>query len=170
MRSSVVAARRIVVTLAVATGAGLVAVSLPFSPVRAVIVSGTSMEPKMKSGDVVLAVGRNAYRRDDVIVFRVPNGGAGAGKLVIHRVVGGNGRDGYWMQGDNREGRDPWRPTADDVVGTAALHIPRVGLAPFYLRTAAGMALLAALVSVATFLSLSRPAPPPRGSAIRSRA
>lgn len=156
MPSPTVVTRRIGVAVAVLIGAALVTLSLPFSPVRAVIVSGTSMQPGMQPGDLVIAVQRGDYRRDDIVVFRVPDEQAGAGNLVIHRIVGGESRNGYWVRGDNREGRDPWRPTEADIVGEAALLVPRIGLAPTYLRTSAGLAMLAALVTMATFFGTGR--------------
>jgi signal peptidase I len=82
-----------------------------------VIVSGNSMEPTLHGGDLVLTVRRSSYDVGDVVAYRIPEGQPGAGVLVIHRIVGGSASSGYIMQGDNRAGRDPWRPRPRDVVG-----------------------------------------------------
>ncbi len=128
--------------------AAFVALQLPSSPVRTVVVAGPSMQPTMQSGDIVVAVRRASYARGDVVAFRIPAGEPGAGKIVIHRIVGGDGTSGYVMRGDNREGVDAWHPRHRDVVGEAALHVPRLGHLSTLLRTPLGMASLAAVVTV----------------------
>jgi signal peptidase len=125
-----------------------VALQLPWSPVRSVVVAGPSMQPSLHGGDLVVTVRRTSYRNGDVVAFRVSAGEPGAGKLVIHRIVGGDGTSGYVMRGDNREGADPWHPRHGDVVGEAALLVPRLGLLPALLHTPLGMATLAALVTI----------------------
>ena len=138
-------------TAAVATSllvGGVVALQLPQSPVRSIVVSGPSMRPTLEGGDIVVTVRRASYRPGQVVAFRIPRGEPGAGKLVIHRIAGGEGEDGFVTRGDNREGADPWRPRTADVVGEAALVLPRLGLVPTVLRTPFGMAALAALVTI----------------------
>lgn len=111
------------------------------------IVSGESMEPTLHAGDLVLTVRKRAYEVGDVVAYRIPEGQPGAGVLVIHRIVGGSARAGYITQGDNRDGRDPWRPRPSDVVGAKGVSVPRVGLALVYLRTPLGLAALAGIVA-----------------------
>ena len=64
-----------------------------------------------------------------MIVYRVPDGEPGAGGHVIHRVVGGNGVDGYVTQGDNKDSPDPWHPTNGDLVGRVEFMVPQGGTA-----------------------------------------
>jgi signal peptidase len=128
--------------------AGFVALQLPWSPVRSMVVSGTSMEPSLAGGDIVVTVRRSGYRRGELVAFRIRAGEPGAGGLVIHRIVGGNGTHGYVTRGDNRESIDPWRPRDPDVVGEAAVDVPRLGALVALLRTPFGMATLAALVTI----------------------
>lgn len=118
-------------------------------PVAYVIVSGESMEPTFANGDLVLAKKKSSYRVGDVVAYRVPKGDPGAGALVIHRLVGGSARVGYLTKGDNREGRDLWRPRPSDILGSVYFRAPRAGLALAFMRTPLGLALLAGL---ATFL------------------
>jgi signal peptidase len=119
---------------------------LPFSYV---VTSGHSMEPTFWTGDVVLLRRASAYHRGDIVAYRVPAGGPGAGLLVIHRIVGGNPRDGYLVRGDNKPFADPWRPRPQDVVGRVALHVPEVGLVVRYARSPIGLSALAGLVAAA---------------------
>ena len=89
-----------------------------------VLVSGTSMLPHLHTGDLVLVEHQSDYRVGEVIAYRVPKGQVGAGHVVIHRIVGGNGRTGWTMQGDNRTAPDLWYPTNHDVIGANQLRIP----------------------------------------------
>jgi signal peptidase I len=125
-------------------------------PVAYAIVQGSSMEPALRSGDLVVARPEEAYRVGDVVVFRVPAGEIGAGATVIHRVVGGSGRSGLVLQGDNKSDLDPWQPRADDVVGKAHVHLPHVGTALVALRSPLVLALLAGLL---TLLAVAAPSP-----------
>jgi signal peptidase I len=117
-----------------------------------VIVSGTSMQPTLVDGDLVVARKQSSYGVGDIVAFRVPKGEPGADAMVIHRIVGGSARAGYRTKGDNRDGRDTWRPKARDVVGSAWLTIPRGGVAFAWLRTPA---VLAGLAGLAAFLFIS---------------
>src|SRR5215471_19442388 len=82
-----------------------------------VLVSGTSMLPNLHTGDLVLVERRSGYHVGEVVAYRVPRGQVGAGYVVIHRIVGGNGRTGWRMKGDNRTAPDLWNPTNRDVIG-----------------------------------------------------
>lgn len=89
-----------------------------------VLVSGTSMLPHLHTGDLVLVEHQSDYQVGDVIAYRVPKGQVGAGHVVIHRIIGGNGRTGWRMKGDNRTAPDLWHPTNHDVMGAKQLRIP----------------------------------------------
>lgn len=126
-------------------------------PAGFVTVAGTSMEPRMHTGDVVLVHRQDAYAVGDVVAYRIPRGQAGAGRVVIHRIVGGSARDGYVMRGDNRGSDDMWRPRPADVVGKQKARAPAVGLVARTILTPVGLGLLAALAVFA--LSLGDPGP-----------
>ena len=89
-----------------------------------VMVSGTSMLPHLHTGDLVLVEHQTSYHVGEVVAYRVPKGETGAGYVVIHRIVGGNGRTGWKLQGDNRTAPDLWHPTDHDVIGSKLLRIP----------------------------------------------
>jgi signal peptidase I len=89
-----------------------------------VLVSGTSMLPRLHTGDLVLVEHQSGYHVGEVVAYRVPKGEIGAGHVVIHRIVGGNSRTGWRMKGDNRTAPDLWYPTNHDVIGVKQLRIP----------------------------------------------
>jgi signal peptidase I len=89
-----------------------------------VMVSGTSMLPRLHTGDLVLVEHKSGYHVGEVVAYRVPKGQVGAGHVVIHRIIGGDGTKGWRMKGDNRTAPDLWYPTNHDVIGAKALRIP----------------------------------------------
>ena len=113
-------------------------------PAGYVLVSGTSMEPKYHTGDMVLVIRQSAYRVGDVIAYRVPKGDVAAGAQVIHRIIGGDGTRGFVVQGDNRSAPDVWRPKNEDIVGAKKLRIPNAVLVLQFLRSPVLLGLLAA--------------------------
>jgi len=123
------------------------------SPISYVVVAGHSMQPTLHLGDVVVLGRASAYRKGEVIAYKVPAGGPGAGLMVIHRIVGGNARDGYVMRGDNKQFNDPWRPRPRDVVGRELFMVPKLGLAIRYVRSPLGFAALAGLLTMTLMLA-----------------
>ena len=144
--------------------AGLAAVLWPVGlggRASVVIVSGISMEPTMHTGDLVLLREEPAYEPGEVVAFRVPEGEQGAGATVIHRIVRGNGRDGYELQGDNKDRPDPWRPTASLVIGSRQVLVPRAGTVIAWLRVPVRLAALAAAFTVFLVMARSSDLPQP---------
>jgi signal peptidase I len=117
-----------------------------------VLVSGTSMLPHLHTGDLVLVERRSSYHVGEVVAYRVPKGEVGAGHVVIHRIVGGNGEAGWTMQGDNRTARDLWHPTNRDVLGSKTLRIPDAWLV---LRVLHMPILLALVAAFAVFFGIT---------------
>ena len=115
-------------------------------PASYLFVSGVSMQPTLESGDLVVLQRADDYAIGDVVAFEVPDG-PGAGALVIHRIIGGSGEDGFVMQGDNKPAPDEWEPTDELVAGRMWLHLPAAGNAVAWLRQPAVFAsVLAGLV------------------------
>jgi signal peptidase len=144
-------------------------------PAAYVIVAGHSMEPTLRTGDLVIALEQSSYAVGDVVVYRIPEGEPGAGTQVIHRIVGGSRATGFVVKGDGKEGIDPWRPKAEDVVGKLRLLAPRAGWALLFLRTPPGLGLVAGLTTLLVFLALTggaqkpqRRRPPRRSASPRS--
>ena len=96
-------------------------------PATYVVIRGDSMLPGYHSGDLVVLHAGTAYGPGDVIGYRVPEGEVGAGHVVVHRIVAGDGVQGYTVEGDNNPAPDPWRPRVADVAGGAWLLVPGLG-------------------------------------------
>lgn len=147
--------------------AGITAWALFFRPpllggeTSYVIVSGDSMLPTLRSGDLVVARKRDDYAKGDILVYAVPKGEPGEGVLIIHRVVGGDARSGYVLRGDNRESDDPWRPNAGEVQGAAVFDVPKLGLVLGVIASPLGLGLLAAMIAFFFVLPRKDDAPPP---------
>jgi signal peptidase len=91
-----------------------------------VIVHGTSMEPTFHDGDLVLATRARNYSKGDIVVYRV-GGQFNDPAMVIHRIVGGNAKQGFTTRGDNRDRTDPWHPKYANVIGATSVHVPYAG-------------------------------------------
>ena len=109
-----------------------------------VLVSGHSMLPRYKTGDLVLVERHASYHAGEVIAYRVPKPDPMAGAQVIHRIIGGDAKHGFVVQGDNRTAPDVWRPHPRDIVGAKALRIPHAIVILQFLRAPMFLALLAA--------------------------
>jgi signal peptidase len=154
------------VALAVGVAVVTVAVALlrPVSlggPAGYTIVSGDSMSPTFASGDLVITMEQSSYEAGDVVVYAVPRGKTGEGAHVVHRIIGGTAFGGFTVRGDAKDADDPWRPTADDVVGKVVVAVPSAGTVLLFLRSGLGLALLAGLATALIALAALRD-PPPR--------
>jgi signal peptidase len=98
-------------------------------PATYIVVRGDSMLPAIHSGDLVVLQAGSDYRPGDAIGYRVPDGEVGEGQVVVHRIVAGNGRSGFTMEGDNNPAPDPWLPHGGDVAGRIWLLLPGLGRA-----------------------------------------
>jgi signal peptidase I len=110
----------------------LVALTLFFAPARFggdfvyYRVNGTSMEPMLHGGDLVLLRRASTYEVGDAVAYRDPTLG-----VVLHQVRAIDGNQ-FIMRGVNRHDDDPYRPTAADISGKLWLHVPGGGT---FLRT-----------------------------------
>lgn len=84
-----------------------------------IVVSGVSMEPTYRDGDVLL-VYEMQPEPGDVIAFHVP----GRKGQIVHRVVERRPDGRLLVQGDNRATPDLPLPSDADVIGVAVLEIP----------------------------------------------
>jgi signal peptidase I len=112
---------RLPFVLAIAAFAGWFVLLAPTSiggPATYVLVSGTSMEPTLQTGDFVILQPADRYRVGEIVAFRIPAGTPGAGSFVIHRIVGRSATGGFVTQGDNKDRPDPWQPSSADILGT----------------------------------------------------
>lgn len=119
-----------------------------------VTVEGTSMEPNLRAGDVVMLVERRSYHVGDVVAYRSQSL---AGAVVIHRIIGIDaGR--FVTQGDNNDFIDEYRPIAPDVLGEQRLRVPRAAWAIDIFRTPIGFGSIVVLGGL-LLLQGSQPTP-----------
>jgi signal peptidase len=112
------------------------------------IVSGKSMNPVYHTGDVVIVHRHSSYKVRDIVAYKVPKPSPQAGLEVIHRLVGGNGKTGWVVKGDNRTAADQWHPKDSDIVGSAWLHIPDAGVVVQWAHSPLAIAAVLALLAV----------------------
>ncbi|HZT66156.1 MAG TPA: signal peptidase I [Acidimicrobiales bacterium] len=105
------------VALAVVAGLAVIWPRSFGGAVSYVKVSGTSMLPTFKRGDLVVLRSHADYRVGDVVAYRIPQGDFAAGHVVIHRIVGGSASAGFITRGDNRRTADQWHPRLADILG-----------------------------------------------------
>ncbi len=114
------------------TGLFVLAIAVVFWPralggrVQLISVSGTSMLPTYKSGDLIVAVRDKAVETGEIAIYSVPSPHCAAGKLVIHRLVDSTDK-GLLFKGDNRPSRDPFYVPAGNVQSRPWLHIGGLG-------------------------------------------
>lgn len=109
-------------------------------PVSLVWVQGTSMEPTYAGDDIAVVYATDRYDVGDVVAFHAGD------SIVIHRIIDRD-TDGLILQGDNRDFRDPWTPSEDDVLGEAVLRLPAGGTVLGLLRRPVVLGLLAAALA-----------------------
>ena len=117
-----------------------------------VIVRGDSMLPLYQAGDLVVLRAATDYVVGDVVAYRVPAGDVGAGQIVIHRLVAGDGTT-FVARGDNTPAPDPWPAEREQIVGRAWLALPGAGRVLLTLATPMNAAALAAAIVVAFIIA-----------------
>src|SRR3954469_17167111 len=79
-------------------------------------VSGTSMDPTYHFGDLAIVRKQSSYTIGDPVAYRIPKGEFGAGAMVIHRLIGGDGVRGFVTKEDNPTIKQPCRARASGVI------------------------------------------------------
>ena len=136
-------------------------------PATYIVIRGDSMLPGYHSGDLVILQAAGSYAAGDAIGYRVPEGEVGAGHVVVHRIVGGDGSEGFTVVGDNNPAPDPWLPRTSDVAGKVWLLLPGFGRVVATLHQPAVAGALA--VSLLVMIALAR-RPPKVPQPVRRRA
>jgi signal peptidase I len=122
-------------------------------PLTVTIIKGSSMQPAYGTGALLVLRAESNYAVGTAAAYRVPAGDLGAGKIVIHRIIGGNGTTGFVMKGDNNNAPDPWVPKQADMVGAAWIYLPSLGQGLVYLHQPVIEAGLASSIMVAYLLA-----------------
>lgn len=160
-RSLRVASLAAVVVTAAAAWFFLAPVQLGGSTSYAVIY-GSSMEPSLHRGDLVILRGQSAYERGQVVGYHSRE----LHRNVLHRIVGVHGGR-FVFKGDNNSFLDPEKPARNQLFGHEWIVLPDVGgwldrlRSPRNAAIAAGLAvlLIAGGGSGAGFRRRRRPVP-----------
>ncbi len=129
-------------------------------PATYVLVSGTSMEPGINAGDLVVTLRAESYVVGDVVAYRIPEGQPASGFQVIHRIVGGDAEGGFVMRGDNTNGPDQWHPGRVDVLGRELVRLPALAQLLMVLRHPLVLAGLAGAFATGWLLRRREPVRP----------
>ena len=110
------------------------------------VVAGSSMEPRIHQGDLVVARSRTHYSIGDAVVYR----NADLNQNVLHRIVA---RDGsrFVFKGDNNNFVDPSHPQQSDLIGSLWFTVPGAGRVVEWLQVPLHAAVIAALASLLVF-------------------
>jgi signal peptidase I len=110
-------------------------------PVSYAIVSGSSMEPHLHRGDLVVVSPAARYEVGDVVAYRIASGAT-----ILHRIIGTTG-DRFVLRGDANTWTDPYEPARRHIVGRLDHRLPGVGRALEWLRSPLPMSLTVGVVS-----------------------
>ena len=113
-----------------------------------VTTTGTSMEPLLHAGDLVIVRSTGDYAVGDVVAYR----NAQLGQVVLHRIVGIEG-DRYRFRGDGNDWTDGYEPAADELIGEMTMRVPGMGSRLEVVKSPLGMA---AVAGATTFGVLGR--------------
>jgi signal peptidase I len=91
-------------------------------PITWVITAGTSMQPEINPGTLVVVQRKPSYEVGDVVAYRSSQ----LGQTVLHRVVEVDG-SALVLKGDANSWLDPVSPDPADVLGERTLQIPGAG-------------------------------------------
>lgn len=97
--------------------------------VKARIVLTGSMEPAIKSGDIVILAPtpRTQPEIGDVVAYTGRRFSGESVGTFTHRIIGGNAQEGFLVKGDANASPDVQRPTAADISGVVFFVIPFIG-------------------------------------------
>jgi signal peptidase I len=98
--------------------------------VKARVVLTNSMEPTINPGDIVITANsaRVVPQIGSIIAYQARQFNGTPVGVFTHRIIGGNGIDGWQMKGDNNPSPDIQKPKGADILGTVILTIPKLGL------------------------------------------
>ena len=113
------ALRPLVLLVAVVLAWDLIAPVQLGGRVSYVNIRGTSMEPTLFTGDLMVLRSSDTYAVGQVVAFVSDMNGA----IVVHRIVDVAG-DRHLLKGDNNAFLDRYTPTADEIIGAEVLTVP----------------------------------------------
>ena len=132
------------ISLIVAVGLWALLAPIPIGGDTAYIVlTGDSMSPRFRKGDLVITRRMAAYQVGDMVAYRHPQIG-----YVFHRIVDVDRYGRFVLKGDHNRWQDAYHPAPEDIVGRLVWHIRGGGKFLLWLRRPWLLALLTALVGI----------------------
>jgi signal peptidase I len=129
---------------------------------RYAVVEGSSMEPGLSRGDLVLVRAGGKPAVGDVVLYRDQS----MGVRVLHRVTAvEDGR--LVLQGDANDFLDDARPLPSEVIGTYWFSVPRAGAVVLWLAQPLHAALLAFILTIVALAGGGAARPAASGEASR---
>ncbi|CAB4529570.1 unannotated protein [freshwater metagenome] len=97
--------------------------------VKARIVLTNSMAPSISPGDIVLTMNPDRLKPavGKVAAYQARRFDGSEVGVFSHRIIDGNGTDGWVMKGDNNPSPDTQKPKNNDILGIVFFVIPLVG-------------------------------------------
>lgn len=112
-----------------------------------VTTAGTSMEPVLHAGDLVIVREDAAgYQVGDVVAYR----NAEVDQVVLHRIVAVDGPR-FVLKGDANTWLDSYRPAETELLGEMSLRVPGLGGRIGAVRSPWGMSAIVSVAALATF-------------------
>lgn len=112
-------------------------------PITWVVTAGTSMQPEIDPGTLVVVQRRDSYEVGDVVAYRSTQ----LGQTVLHRIIDVED-DRLVLRGDANDWVDPETPTLDDVLGERALQLPGAGRVLGLLKHPLALGLVVGLIAL----------------------
>lgn len=116
-----------------------------------VIVTGNSMQPTFRKGDLAIVRRATSYQVGDVVTYANPTVGT-----VIHRIVATQA-GAFVLKGDHNTWLDSYQPQPSEVGGRLWVIVPRAGSVLQHLRDPAIIAALVGAGSLLALLALTAP-------------
>lgn len=134
-------------------------------PITYARVAGSSMEPSLNPGDLVVARTADAYGMGDIVAYHNPELG-----LVMHRIIVDNG-DRVIVKGDANSWVDSYQPRKTDIAGRLWVRVPHGAALLTWLRPPWATLVFTALAVLVFVLPMAHRRPrAPRVEPARLRA
>ena len=119
-----------------------IAIWLLFAPTRLgghvdyIFIQGSSMEPRIHQGDLIIVRKENEYHIGDTVAYKNND----LQRVVFHRIIDGNILH-FYMQGDNNNWIDGYQPAFQEIIGKEWLLVPNAGKVVEWIREPVNAAL-----------------------------
>jgi signal peptidase I len=121
-----------------------------------VSLTGNSMFPDFRLGDLVVVRQAKSYAIGDRVAYRHPEIGP-----IFHRIIGKE-RERFIFKGDHNDWIDSYTPVFSELIGVYWFHIPRVGGIVQILRKPLNFSLLTAALGLIVVIPLFKSHSPRR--------